>query len=50
VTKRCIRQCALIAAKNVKFRSNLTEQGQFTVENVTQKEDRLDDIKLGKQF
>ncbi len=46
VTERCTRQSALIAAKNVKFHSNLTELGQCTAENVTQKEDRLDDFKL----
>jgi hypothetical protein len=50
VTKRCTRQSALIAAKNVKFHSSLTELGQFTVESVTQKEDHLDDIKLKSSF
>jgi hypothetical protein len=47
VTKRCIRQSALIVSKNVKFHSNLTELDQYTAENATQKEDRLDDIKSG---
>jgi hypothetical protein len=47
VTKRCTRQSALIVAKNVKFHSNPTEPGQYTAENATQKEDRLDDIKSG---
>jgi hypothetical protein len=47
VTKRCTRQSALIVAKNVKFHSNPMELGQYTAENVTQKEDPLDDIKSG---
>jgi hypothetical protein len=47
VIERCTRQSALIAAKNAKFHSNPTEPGQYTAENVTQKEDHLDDIKSG---
>jgi hypothetical protein len=46
VTERCTRQSALIAVKNVKFHSSLTEPGQFTAENVTEKEARPEDIKL----
>jgi len=46
VTERCTRQSALIAVKNVKFHSNPTEPGQYTAENVTQKEDRPEDFKL----
>jgi len=46
VTERCIRRSALIAVKNVKFHSSLTELGQFTAENVTEKEARPEDIKL----
>jgi len=46
VTERCTRQFALIAAKNVKFHSSLTELGQYTAENVTEKEARPEDIKL----
>jgi hypothetical protein len=47
VTKRCTRQSAPIAVKNVKFHLNPTEPDQYTAENVTQKDDRLDDIRLG---
>jgi hypothetical protein len=32
---------------NVKFRSSLIRIDPFTAENAGQKEDRLDDIKLG---
>ena len=46
VTERCIRQSALIVRKNVKFHSSLTEPGQFTAENVTEKEDHPEDISL----
>jgi hypothetical protein len=45
VTERCTRQSALIAAKNVKFHSSLTEPDQYTAENVIQKDARLDDIR-----
>jgi len=45
VTERCTRQSALIAVKNVKFHSNPTEPGQYTAENVTRKDARLDDTK-----
>jgi hypothetical protein len=47
-TKRCIRQLALTAEKNVMFHLNQTEQGQFTAENATQNEDHHEDIKLFK--
>jgi len=37
----CIKQSALIAVNNVKFRSNPILTGQFTVDIVGQKEGRL---------
>jgi hypothetical protein len=40
---KCIRQFALIAVRNVKFPSNLTQVDQFTAENAGLKEDRLED-------
>jgi hypothetical protein len=46
VAKRCIRQPALTAEKNVMFLSSQTAQGQFTAENATQNEDHHEDIKL----
>jgi hypothetical protein len=46
VTKRCTRQLALTAEKNVMFLSSQTEQGQFTAENATANEDHQEDIKL----
>jgi len=45
-TERCTRQSVLIVAKNVQFHSNPTEADQYTAENVTQKEDHLEDIRL----
>ena len=45
-TKRCIRQPAQTAEKNVMFHSNQTVAGQFTTENATQNEDHHEDIKL----
>jgi len=36
--EKCIRQFVLIASKNVKFRSNLTEADLYTAENAMQKE------------
>jgi len=36
--ERCIRQSALNVERNVKFRSNLTGQGQCTAEIATRKE------------
>ncbi len=44
-TERCTRQFALIVSKNVKFHSSLTKAGQFTVENVTEREDHLEDTR-----
>jgi len=44
--KRRIRQSALIAERNAKFPSNLTEAGQYTAENVIRSEDPREDIKL----
>jgi hypothetical protein len=49
--KKCIKQPALNAEKNVKFHSNLTQADQFIAENATQKNARQDhrhqdDIKL----
>jgi len=46
VTERCTRQFAVIAVKNVKFHSSLTEAGQFTAENAFQNEDHPEDIRL----
>jgi len=40
---KCTKQSVLIAAKSVKFHSNLTQVGQFTAENVGQKEDHQED-------
>lgn len=45
VTEKCTRQSALIVSKNVKFHSSLTEPDQFTAENVTEKEDHLEDTR-----
>ena len=45
-TKRCIRQPAQTAEKNVMFHSNQTVAGQFTAENATQNEDHREDSKL----
>ena len=46
--KKCSRQLALNAVKNVKFLSNQTAQGQFTAENASLRNDQQgqDDIKL----
>ena len=46
VPKRCIRQPAETAEKNVMFLSSQTVAGQFTAENATQNEDLHEDIKL----
>jgi hypothetical protein len=46
VTKRCIRQPAQTAEKNVMFLSSQTVAGQFTAENATAKEDHHEDTKL----
>jgi len=48
MTERCIRQSALIVAKNVKYHSNLTKADLSTAKNVGQKEDPQEetDIKL----
>ena len=45
--KRCTRQSVLIVERNVKFRSNLTEVGQYTAENVMPSEDLREDFRLG---
>ncbi len=45
VTKRCTRQLALTAEKNVKFLSNQTVQDQFTAESATQNVDPQEDTK-----
>jgi hypothetical protein len=44
--KRHTRQSALIAERNAKFPSNLTEAGQYTAENVMQSEDHPEDIRF----
>ena len=36
--KRCIRQSVLIAERIVKYHSNLTQVGPFTVENAIRRE------------
>lgn len=46
VTKRCIRQPAQTAEKNVMFLSSQTVADQFIAENATQNEDHHEDIKL----
>ena len=45
VIKRCTRQLALTAEKNVKFLSSQTEQGQFIAESATQNVDHHEDTK-----
>ena len=45
-TKRCIKQPAQTAEKNVMFHSNQTVAGQFIAENATANEDHHEDIKL----
>ncbi len=44
--KRCTRQPAQTAEKNVMFLSNQTVAGQYIAENATQNEDHHEDIKL----
>ena len=44
--EKCIRQSALNVVKNAKFRSNLTEADQYTVENAILNEEEQEDIKL----
>jgi hypothetical protein len=39
IRKRCTRQPALTAERNVKFRSSQTRAGQCTAESATQNED-----------
>jgi hypothetical protein len=51
--KKCIRQPALNAVKNVKYHSNLTQADQFTAENALLKNDqqgRQDDTKQNLPF
>ncbi|MEJ5327189.1 MAG: hypothetical protein WHU54_02920 [Candidatus Bathyarchaeia archaeon] len=45
VTEVCTRQSALIVGRNAKFHSNPTVTDQYTAENATRKEDRLEDFK-----
>ena len=42
--EKCIRQSVPSVAKNVKFRSNLTEADRYTAENATQREDPQEEI------
>jgi hypothetical protein len=44
--EKCTRQYALIVAKNVKFRSSLTEADPYTVENAMLNGDPREDTKL----
>ena len=46
VTKKCTRQLALTAEKNVKFLSSQTVAGQFIVVSAIQNVDPHADIKL----
>jgi len=46
IQKRCTRQPAQTAEKNVMFLSSQTVAGQFTVESATANEDHHEDIKL----
>ncbi len=48
IRKRCTRQPALTAERNVKFHSSQTRVGQFTAESATQNEDHHADTKLVK--
>ena len=48
--KKCTRQPALTAERNVKFHSNLTAADRCTAENATANEDRPEDIKLTRYF
>ena len=44
-TEKCTRSYALIAVKNVRFLSNLTEADPYTAENAILNEDPREDIK-----
>ena len=44
--EKCIRQCVLSVARNVKFRSNLTEADPYTAENAMQREDPQEEIDI----
>jgi len=44
--EKCIRQCALSVARNVKFRSNLTEADPYTAKNAMQREDPQEEIDI----
>jgi hypothetical protein len=44
--EKCIRQFALIVARNVKFRLNLTEADPYTAENAMQREDPQEEIDI----
>ncbi len=44
-TKKCIRQLALTAEKNVMFLSSQTVAGQYTAENATVNGDHHEDTK-----
>ena len=44
--EKCIRQFVLIVARNVKFRSSLTEADQYTAENAMQREDPQEEVDI----
>ena len=46
IEKKCTRQPALTAERNVKFHSSQTEAGQFIAESAMQNEDPREDIEL----
>jgi hypothetical protein len=46
--RKCIRQCVLIVARNVKFLSSLIQVVLFTAENAGPREEaKEDDFKIG---
>jgi hypothetical protein len=44
--EKCIRQFVLSVARNVKFRSNLTEAGPYTAKNAIEREDPQEEIDI----
>jgi hypothetical protein len=44
--EKCIRQFVPSVARNVKFRSNLTEEDLYTAENAMQREDPQEEIDI----
>jgi len=44
--EKCIRQFVLSVARNVKFRSNLTEADQYTAKNAMQREDPQEEVDI----